>query len=40
MVKALPKAKLVRLEGCGHLPDVEDPARANALLSEFLAEGK
>jgi len=40
LVKALPKAKLVRLEGYGHLPEVEDPARVNALLKEFLAEGQ
>jgi len=40
LVKLLPKAKLVRLEGLGHLPDVEIPERANALLKEFLAEGQ
>jgi len=40
LVKLLPNAKLVRLEGFGHLPDVEDPTRANALLREFLADGK
>lgn len=38
--KALPKARLVRLEGLGHLPDVEAPERVNALLREFLAEGQ
>ena len=36
LVKALPNAKLVRLEKFGHLPEVEDPARVNALLREFL----
>jgi pimeloyl-ACP methyl ester carboxylesterase len=40
LVKVLPNAKLVRLEKFGHLPDVEDPERVNALLREFLGEGK
>ena len=40
LAKVLPNAKLVRLEGFGHLPDVEDPERANALLRDFLAEAK
>jgi len=36
--KALPKARLVRFEGYGHLLEVETPERVNALLREFLAE--
>jgi pimeloyl-ACP methyl ester carboxylesterase len=40
LMKVLPKAKLVRLENLGHLPDVEVPDRVNALLKEFLAEGQ
>lgn len=38
--KSLPKARLVRLEGLGHLPEIEVPERVNALLKEFLAEDK
>lgn len=38
--KALPNAKLVRLEGYGHLVEVETPERVNALLREFLAQGR
>jgi len=30
-------AQLVELEGCGHLPPVEDPAAFNRVLLEFLA---
>jgi pimeloyl-ACP methyl ester carboxylesterase len=40
LVKALPNAKLVRLEKFGHLPDVEDPERVNALLRDFLGDAK
>ncbi|MBL8665148.1 MAG: alpha/beta hydrolase [Candidatus Odyssella sp.] len=40
LAKALPNVKLVRLENFGHLPDVEDPDRANALLREFLGDAK
>jgi pimeloyl-ACP methyl ester carboxylesterase len=29
----------VRLDGAGHLPSLEDPARFNPLLLEFLAGG-
>lgn len=35
----LPDARLVRLEGHGHLPEVEAAARVNALLVEFLGAG-
>lgn len=40
LVKVLPNAKLVRLEKFGHLPDVEDPERVNALLRDFLGAAK
>jgi pimeloyl-ACP methyl ester carboxylesterase len=36
--KALPNARLVRFEGYGHLVEVEDPARVNALLRDFLSQ--
>ena len=32
----LPAAELVRLPGCGHLPEVEMPARVNELIAAFL----
>ena len=38
--KALPNARLVRLDGYGHLPEVEVPEQVNALLLEFLAGGR
>jgi pimeloyl-ACP methyl ester carboxylesterase len=38
MVDALPKGRLVRIPGVGHLSAVEDPAAFNAAVSEFLAE--
>lgn len=34
--QTLPHAHLVTLPGCGHLPEVEDPERVNALVREFL----
>lgn len=40
LARLLPRARLVRLEGFGHLPEVETPERVNALLLEFLAEGR
>lgn len=36
--KALPNARLVVLEGAGHLPEVEAPGRVNDLVTGFLAE--
>jgi pimeloyl-ACP methyl ester carboxylesterase len=36
--KTLPNARLVVLEGAGHLPEVEAPGRVNDLVSAFLAE--
>ena len=32
----LPQGRLVKLEGLGHLPEIEDPGRVNALLREFF----
>ncbi len=39
LAQAVPQAQLVVLDGCGHLPEVEEPARVNALIREFLAGG-
>jgi pimeloyl-ACP methyl ester carboxylesterase len=36
LAAAVPQAKLVMLEGCGHLPEIEMPARVNRLVREFL----
>ncbi len=36
LAKAVPQARLVMLDGCGHLPEVEEPERVNALVREFL----
>ena len=38
LAKAMPKAKLEILEGAGHLPEVEQPDKVNALLRAFFAE--
>jgi pimeloyl-ACP methyl ester carboxylesterase len=38
MADALPKGRLVRIPGVGHLSALEDPAAFNAAVSEFLAE--
>jgi pimeloyl-ACP methyl ester carboxylesterase len=37
LAAAVPGARLVMLEGCGHLPEVEMPERVNALVREFLS---
>lgn len=37
-VRAFPRGRLVRLEGLGHAPQVEDPARFEAALLEVLAD--
>ncbi len=34
--EAIPGARLVRLEGCGHAPLVRDPVRVNLLMHQFL----
>ena len=39
LAAALPNAQLLRLEGCGHLPEVEAPYEVNLLLDSFLREG-
>ena len=36
--KTLPNARLVVLDGAGHLPEVEAPGRVNDLVSAFLSE--
>jgi pimeloyl-ACP methyl ester carboxylesterase len=38
MADALPKGRLVRIPGVGHLSALEDPAAFNAAVTEFLAE--
>jgi pimeloyl-ACP methyl ester carboxylesterase len=35
---AVPPARLVTLDGCGHLPEVEMPTRVNDLVRDFLSE--
>jgi pimeloyl-ACP methyl ester carboxylesterase len=37
LVEALPNARLVVLDGCGHLPEVEEPERVNDLVRHLLA---
>ena len=37
LAAAVPGARLVMLEGCGHLPEIEMPQRVNALIAEFLS---
>ena len=37
LVEALPNARLVVLDGCGHLPEVEEPERVNDMVRRFLA---
>jgi pimeloyl-ACP methyl ester carboxylesterase len=39
LARAVPQARLVLLDGCGHLPEVEEPLRVNALIRDFLAGG-
>ncbi len=38
LAKALPQADLVRLEGLGHYPMLEDPERVTAVLGAWLDE--
>ena len=37
LVEAVPQARRVMLEGCGHLPEMEMPPRVNELVREFLS---
>src|SRR5204863_881633 len=37
LADAVPQARLVLFEGCGHLPEIEMPARVNQLVQEFLS---
>jgi pimeloyl-ACP methyl ester carboxylesterase len=37
LAKAVPQARLVTLDGCGHLPEIEEYARVNQLVQEFLS---
>lgn len=36
LAAALPQARLVRLEGCGHMPQLEDEPRSRAALADWL----
>lgn len=36
LAAAVPQARLVTIAGCGHLPEIEQPDRVNALVREFL----
>ncbi|HUE77365.1 MAG TPA: alpha/beta fold hydrolase, partial [Longimicrobiales bacterium] len=38
MAAAIPHARLVVVDGAGHLPGLEQPEPVNALISEFLTK--
>jgi pimeloyl-ACP methyl ester carboxylesterase len=38
LLAALPRARLVTLDGCGHVPEVEAPDVVNEILRDFLAQ--
>jgi pimeloyl-ACP methyl ester carboxylesterase len=38
LAAAIPQARLVMLDGCGHLPELEMPERVNRLARDFLFE--
>ena len=40
MARRIPGARLVELEACGHLSNLEQPERFNRLLMEFLQKEK
>ena len=37
LIGHLPDGRLVKLDGLGHLPEVEDPQQVNGLLREFFS---
>jgi pimeloyl-ACP methyl ester carboxylesterase/predicted glycosyltransferase len=37
VAEAIPQARLITLEGCGHAPHLRDPVRINLLLRDFIA---
>jgi pimeloyl-ACP methyl ester carboxylesterase len=37
LAEAVPQARLVMLDGCGHLPEIEEHARVNELVRDFLS---
>jgi pimeloyl-ACP methyl ester carboxylesterase len=37
LAAVVPQARVVMLEGCGHLPEIEMPVRVNQLIQEFLS---
>jgi len=37
-IRALPNARLVVLEGAGHIPHVERPAEVNRMILDFVRE--
>ena len=39
LARAVPAARVVMLAGCGHLPEVEAPARVNELIKKHLCAG-
>jgi pimeloyl-ACP methyl ester carboxylesterase len=36
LARAVPNAKFLMVAGCGHLPEVEAPARVNELIERHL----
>jgi pimeloyl-ACP methyl ester carboxylesterase len=40
LAAAIPQARLVMLDGCGHLPELEAPHRVNQLVRDFLSESQ
>jgi pimeloyl-ACP methyl ester carboxylesterase/predicted glycosyltransferase len=40
VAEAIPNARLVMLEGCGHAPHLRDPVITNLLLREFIEPGR
>jgi pimeloyl-ACP methyl ester carboxylesterase len=40
LARAVPGARLVILPGCGHLPEIEAPARVNELIEQHLTQAR